>query len=204
MNLKLQLKILSFLQFCLWGSWLTTLGSYMFVTLKFDGAAIGAVYSSLGIAAVLMPTLLGIVVTSLFLIGLAERREAVERAEFAFDAALAQPHVPRVRHLLEFAIDHRAIEPGEARELCELGERIKRAAIEQLPVSYPGNPDMPGITNLQFMGPLERVDGVLTARNTVVVSPGRCDRSPCGTGTSARMAQLHARGELPPPPPELR
>lgn len=43
MNLKLQLKILSFLQFCLWGSWLTTLGSYMFVTLKFDGASIGAV-----------------------------------------------------------------------------------------------------------------------------------------------------------------
>ncbi|HHY2866440.1 TPA: nucleoside permease [Enterobacter hormaechei subsp. xiangfangensis] len=61
MNLKLQLKILSFLQFCLWGSWLTTLGSYMFVTLKFDGASIGAVYSSLGIAAVFMPTLLGIV-----------------------------------------------------------------------------------------------------------------------------------------------
>ncbi|ECW2339730.1 MFS transporter, partial [Salmonella enterica] len=56
MNLKLQLKILSFLQFCLWGSWLTTLGSYMFVTLKFDGASIGAVYSSLGIAAVFMPT----------------------------------------------------------------------------------------------------------------------------------------------------
>ncbi len=61
MNLKLQLKILSFLQFCLWGSWLTTRGSYMFVTLKFDGASIGAVYSSLGIAAVFMPTLLGIV-----------------------------------------------------------------------------------------------------------------------------------------------
>lgn len=58
MNLKLQLKILSFLQFCLWGSWLTTLGSYMFVTLKFDGASIGAVYSSLGIAAVFMPALL--------------------------------------------------------------------------------------------------------------------------------------------------
>ncbi|WP_347345121.1 proline racemase family protein [Microbacterium sp.] len=89
-----------------------------------------------------------------------------------------------------------AIEPGEARELCELGERIKRAAIEQLPVSYPGNPDMPGITNLQFMGPLERVDGVLTARNTVVVSPGRCDRSPCGTGSSARLALMHARGDL--------
>ncbi|VYT68704.1 nucleoside permease [Metakosakonia massiliensis] len=61
MNLKLQLKVIIFLQFCLWGSWLTTLGSYMFVTLKFQGAEIGAVYSSLGIASVVMPALLGIV-----------------------------------------------------------------------------------------------------------------------------------------------
>ncbi len=45
------------------GHWLTTLGSYMFATLKFDGASIGAVYSSLGIAAVFMPALLGIVPT---------------------------------------------------------------------------------------------------------------------------------------------
>ncbi len=35
---------------------------------------------------------------------------------------------------------------------------------------------------------------MLRARNAVVVSPGRMDRSPCGTGTSARLAQLHARG----------
>ncbi|MEE7589058.1 MFS transporter, partial [Klebsiella pneumoniae] len=55
MNLKLQLKILSFLQCCLWRSWLTTRCSYMFVTLKVDGSSIGAVYSSLGIAAVFMP-----------------------------------------------------------------------------------------------------------------------------------------------------
>jgi len=34
------------------------------------------------------------------------------------------------------------------------------------------------------------------SRNTVVVSPGRLDRSPCGTGTSARLAVMHARGEL--------
>ena len=40
------------------------------------------------------------------------------------------------------------------------------------------------------------IDGVLTAKNTVVVSPGRLDRSPCGTGTSARMAVMHARGQL--------
>ena len=37
-------------------------------------------------------------------------------------------------------------------------------------------------------------DGGKTSRNTVVVSPGRLDRSPCGTGTSARLAVLHARG----------
>ena len=61
MNLTLQLKILSFLQFGLWGCWLTTLGSYMFATLKFDGTAIGAIYSSQGIAALFMPALLGIV-----------------------------------------------------------------------------------------------------------------------------------------------
>jgi proline racemase len=37
---------------------------------------------------------------------------------------------------------------------------------------------------------------VLTARNAVIVSPGRIDRSPCGTGSSARLAVLHARGEI--------
>ncbi|MBA3151035.1 MFS transporter, partial [Salmonella bongori] len=57
----MQLNILSFLQFCLRGSWLTTQGSYIVVTLKFYGASIGAVYSSRGVAAVFMPTLSGIV-----------------------------------------------------------------------------------------------------------------------------------------------
>ncbi|MDF3854147.1 proline racemase family protein [Paracoccus pantotrophus] len=91
-----------------------------------------------------------------------------------------------------------AIEPHEARDLCDLGQRLKAAAVEQLPVAYPGNPDMPGITNTEFMGPLRRENGRLMARNTVVVSPGRCDRSPCGTGSSARLALMHARGEIKP------
>ena len=34
------------------------------------------------------------------------------------------------------------------------------------------------------------------SRNTVVIDPGKVDRSPCGTGCSARMAVLHAKGEL--------
>ncbi|QLL63754.1 proline racemase family protein [Sinorhizobium mexicanum] len=89
-----------------------------------------------------------------------------------------------------------AIEPSEARELCNLGQKLKAAAAEQLPVAFPGNPHIAGITATEFMGPLRRENDQLTARNTVIVSPGRCDRSPCGAGSSARLALMHARGEL--------
>lgn len=89
-----------------------------------------------------------------------------------------------------------AIAPEEARTLCDLGEQITRAAAEQLPVSYPGNPQMAEISATVFTGPLTREEGILTSRNTAVISPGRCDRSPCGAGSSARMALLHARGDL--------
>lgn len=61
MNIKLQLKVMSFLQFFLWGSWLNTFGSYLFITLGFKGEDIGAVYSTLGIAALITSPLLGIV-----------------------------------------------------------------------------------------------------------------------------------------------
>jgi proline racemase len=73
---------------------------------------------------------------------------------------------------------------------------LKKAGAEQLKAVHPVHPDFPGITQTEFTGPLERKDGVLTSRNAVVVSPGRLDRSPCGTGTSARLAVLHARGEI--------
>ena len=89
-----------------------------------------------------------------------------------------------------------AVTPDEARDICAVGERLKIAAAEQLDAVHPENPDFPGITICELTLPPERVDGVLTAKNTVVVSPGRLDRSPCGTGTSARMAVMHARGEL--------
>ena len=44
-------------------------------------------------------------------------------------------------------------------------------------------------------------DGVKTGRNAVAIRPGKIDRSPCGTGCSARLAVLHARGELGPGEP---
>lgn len=86
--------------------------------------------------------------------------------------------------------------PDEGRDLCSLGQRLKQAAAEQLAAVHPEHPEFPGITQTEFTGPLTRADGVLRSRNAVVVSPGRLDRSPCGTGTSARLAVLHARGGI--------
>jgi len=86
--------------------------------------------------------------------------------------------------------------PPEARALVELGERIKLAAAAQLPSAHPENPGIHTINQTLFAGPLFMQDGVKSARNAVVVSPGRIDRCPCGTGSSARMAIMHARGDL--------
>ncbi|MGE7916226.1 nucleoside permease [Lysinibacillus xylanilyticus] len=61
MNIKLRLKIMIFLQFFIWGSWLVTLGSYMINTLNFTGSQVGIVYSSIGLAAIFMPSLIGII-----------------------------------------------------------------------------------------------------------------------------------------------
>jgi proline racemase len=89
-----------------------------------------------------------------------------------------------------------AIEPHEARDLVDLGERIKAAAAAQLPAVHPENPQIHTINQTLFAGPLSAVPTGKTARNAVIVSPGRIDRSPCGTGTSARLAVLHARGDM--------
>ena len=61
MNLKLRLTVLSFLQFFVWGAWLTTLGTYGFSYKQWSGAEFGAVFSTLGIASIFMPALMGII-----------------------------------------------------------------------------------------------------------------------------------------------
>lgn len=88
------------------------------------------------------------------------------------------------------------LERSEARSLVEAGERIKLAAAEQLPCVHPENPGIHTINQTLFAGPIEQRDGEVVSKNAVVVSPGRLDRSPCGTGSSARMALLHATGQL--------
>lgn len=89
-----------------------------------------------------------------------------------------------------------AIEPEAARVLAELGARITRAANDQIGFAHP-TLDWSHISFCQIAGPLQRgLDGTLTMQNTVVIDPGKLDRSPTGTGLSARMAVLRARGEM--------
>ena len=88
------------------------------------------------------------------------------------------------------------LDPSEARDLVDLGENIKRAAAPQLPCVHPENPGIHTLNQTLFAGPLRTENGVKTAKNTVIVSPGRHDRSPCGTGTCARLAIMHAKGQI--------
>ncbi len=87
-----------------------------------------------------------------------------------------------------------AIEPSEARELSLAGERIRVAAREQLTCVHPENDAIAGVSIVQLAEPWRGVGEV--TKNAVVVAPGRLDRSATGTGLSARMAVLHARGSM--------
>ena len=88
------------------------------------------------------------------------------------------------------------IVPDEALELAQLGAKITKAANEQIGFQHPIQKEWNSISFCQFTLPIEYRDGSLIGRSTVVIDPGKLDRSPCGTGCSARMAVLHARGEM--------
>ncbi|VUC23024.1 unnamed protein product [Clonostachys rosea] len=88
------------------------------------------------------------------------------------------------------------LDSEDGKRLVEYGEKIKRAVQAVTDPVHPENPGIHGVTNFIFIEPLEDDGSGKKARNTVVVSPGRLDRSPCGTGTCARMAVEHARGLL--------
>jgi proline racemase len=98
------------------------------------------------------------------------------------------------------------LDPDEGRVIVRIGEMIKAAAREALAAVHPVNPAIEGISISQLWGPASDPDA--SRRNAVVVSTGTLDwerpetwtgaidRSPCGTGTCAAMAVLHAKGEL--------
>jgi proline racemase len=88
------------------------------------------------------------------------------------------------------------IVPANGLELARLGSQITRAGNAQLTFEHPTSP-WDHFSFCQIAGPLERSgDGEFAMTNTVVVEPGKLDRSPTGTGVSARMALLRARGTM--------
>ncbi len=88
--------------------------------------------------------------------------------------------------------------PDEAREIAATGTRITAAANEQLGFAHPSMPEWDHISFCQFTAPVERREGVLRGRSAVAIRPGKIDRSPTGTGCSARMAVLAAGGRMKP------
>ncbi len=87
--------------------------------------------------------------------------------------------------------------PSEADELARLGIRIRQAANEQLEFRHPDLPEWKHHSFTYFTGPISTTaNGALTSTNVCVINPGKLDRSPTGTGCSALMAVLHARGDM--------
>jgi proline racemase len=90
-----------------------------------------------------------------------------------------------------------SLTPDRAADIARLGARITRAANDQIGFSHPAA-DWSHISFCQFAGALQRDGRCLTGTNAVVIDPGKIDRSPTGTGCSARMAVLAAKGLMAP------
>ena len=87
-----------------------------------------------------------------------------------------------------------AITRDNARALVDAASLIKRAVNARVRVAHPERPGLDHVSYVMFCDRDENDAHLL--RGATIVLPGRCDRSPCGTGTSARLAVLHARGAL--------
>lgn len=86
------------------------------------------------------------------------------------------------------------IAPSTARQLVETGTALKAAAETQIAVRHP---EIPEFDRIEFVMFADTIDGQQRIyRNGTVMGPGRMDRSPCGTGSAARLAVMHEKGEL--------
>jgi proline racemase len=140
--------------------------------------------------------------------GKAQRIEVVNLPSFAarLDAALEVPGLGTLRVDTAYGGDSFVVVdaaglglrlgPDEARDLAALGVRIVQAATEQLGFHHPANPDWTHISFCAFAGPLSGGEGHWESRSAVAIRPGKIDRSPTGTAISARMALLHAKGQM--------
>jgi len=86
------------------------------------------------------------------------------------------------------------VEPGELPRLIELGRELKRSLEASHDVVHPLEPELRDVYGVIFWQREGR--SPFTQRNVTVFADGEVDRSPCGSGTSARLALLDAAGEL--------
>ena len=122
----------------------------------------------------------------------------------ALDCTVSVPGLGEVRYDMAFGGNFYAIvelsEIGvpygkeHARPLLDAGMAILQAINTTDSPVHPTEPSINGCHHVQLVAPGSDAQH---SRHAMVIAPGYFDRSPCGTGTSARVAQLHARGLLP-------
>lgn len=117
--------------------------------------------------------------------------EALEAAGLTVDVAYGGAFYASVESPLP-------VEPASLTRLVELGRAVKRELEAGREFAVPGSPDIRDVYGVIFWQDEGEVDGALVQRNVTVFADREVDRSPCGSGTSARLALLHARGELEP------
>ncbi|MQS11505.1 proline racemase [Streptomyces kaniharaensis] len=93
-----------------------------------------------------------------------------------------------------------SVEPARLPELTAVGREIRELLAETAPeaVAHPSDPRLSGVYGVILYDELPSERGVLSQRNVTVFADGQIDRSPCGSGTSARLAVLAAEGRLAP------
>jgi proline racemase len=85
------------------------------------------------------------------------------------------------------------VQPAELPRLIESGRELKRELESRHEIAHPLEPELRDVYGVIFW----QREGENTQRNVTVFADGEVDRSPCGSGTSARLALLDASGDLP-------
>ncbi|WP_329459357.1 proline racemase family protein [Streptomyces sp. NBC_01497] len=137
--------------------------------------------------------------------GVAERvtLRNVDAFALELDAAVDVPGLGEVRYDMAYGGNFYAIvdlasiglpfDRARKDEILAAGLAVSDAVNAHNAPVHPADPAIRGCKHVQFLAP---GSDAKHSRNAMAIQPGWFDRSPCGTGTSARMAQLHARGEL--------
>jgi proline racemase len=94
-----------------------------------------------------------------------------------------------------YASSPERVEPRELPRLIELGREVKQALEADHELVHPVEPELRDLYGVVFWQ--DEPGELLTQRNVTVFADGEVDRSPCGSGTSARLALLDAEGRLP-------